>query len=74
MYATYRLNSDELDNSFIKSVKTLFRDKVIEIAVFEADETEYLLQPDANRKRLLEAVENVEQNRNLVEVGMDDLT
>jgi len=33
----------------------------------EVDETEYLLKPDANRERLLEAMENVRQTRNLAQ-------
>jgi len=73
MYTTYHLNSNDLDIHFIEAVKALFRDKEIEITIYEADETEYLLKSDANRKRLAEAMENVRQNRNLVEISPDDL-
>jgi hypothetical protein len=37
------------------------------------DETSYLLKSPANRDRLLKAIENVSQNRNLVEINWDDL-
>ncbi len=73
MYSTYRLNSNELDSHFIEAVKKLFKDKEIEIVVYETDETEYLLKSEANRKRLLEAIENVNRNINLVEVNLEDL-
>ena len=51
-------------------MKTLFEDKEIEIAVYEVDETEYLLKSDANRRRLLEAIDNVKNEKNLIEVEM----
>lgn len=78
MYTLYRLNADELSVEFLESLKTLFRHKTIEIAVCEAetveqDETAYLLSNPANRARLLEAIENVRQQRNLVAVNLADL-
>ena len=78
MYTLYRLNADELSVDFLESLKTLFRHKTIEIAVCEAeaveqDETAYLLANPANRARLLEAIENVRQQRNLVTVDLADL-
>ncbi|MFP4009035.1 MAG: hypothetical protein ACLFV6_13680 [Spirulinaceae cyanobacterium] len=36
------------------------------------DETEYLLQSEANRKKLLQAIENVNHRENLVEVQLDN--
>ncbi|MBI3599139.1 MAG: hypothetical protein HY097_00645 [Nitrospinae bacterium] len=70
MYSTYRLKANELDSKFIENLKTLFEDKEIEIAVYEVDETEYLLKSDANKRRLLEAIENVKNEKNLIEVEM----
>ena len=68
MYTTYRIRTDELNDDFLTSLKTLFRDKTIEIAVCEADdesedETAYLLRDPANRRRLMDAIENVRQGR-----------
>lgn len=59
-------------------MKALFPHKTIEIAVtelesVELDETAYLLRDTANRARLLEAIENVAQQRNLVTVDLADL-
>jgi antitoxin YefM len=77
MYTTYRIRTDELNDDFLTSLKTLFRDKTIEIAVCEADdesedETAYLLRDPANRRRLMDAIENVRQGRlQLVDLDTD---
>lgn len=77
MYTTYRIRTDELNDDFLTSLKTLFRDKTIEIAVCEADdesedETAYLLRDPANRQRLMDAIENVRQGRlQLVDLDAD---
>jgi antitoxin YefM len=75
----YKIHASELDIRFIEALKALFKDKEIEIAVCEAvehedDETNYLLSSPANRKHLLQAIENVNNNRNLVTVDMDKLS
>jgi len=71
MYTTYRMNSSDLDVNFLEAVKKLFASKEIEITVAEMDETAYLLRSDNNRQRLLQAVANVDGNRNLREVRLD---
>lgn len=38
MQVAYQLSSDELDSSFIKSVKQLFKNKNIEIVIYDEDE------------------------------------
>ncbi len=73
MNTIYRLNVSELDEKFIKSLKVLFKDKDIEIVVSEADETAYLVSSDANRTRLVTAIENVEKEESLVETQIGDL-
>lgn len=73
MVTTYRLRADELDQDFIEALKTLFKDKEIEIIVSEVDETAYLLQSEANKERLLQAVQNINNQQKLVEVPLDDL-
>lgn len=74
MQTVYRLNAGELDSQFLEALKTLFQDKEIEIIVTEVDETAYLLQSPANKRRLLEAAENVEYGRHLVGVDLDALS
>jgi antitoxin YefM len=66
MHTIYRLNADELDSKFLDSLKTMFGHKQIEIAVSDADETDYLLRSPANRERLLQAVADADAGRNLV--------
>jgi antitoxin YefM len=61
MEAIYRLRADELDQNFLDAIKALFKDREIEIAVYERDETAYLLRSPANRERLLRAVADVER-------------
>ncbi|MEK6409022.1 MAG: hypothetical protein AABN34_19030 [Acidobacteriota bacterium] len=66
MNAIYQLNADELDESFVNAVKAAFKDKEIEIAVYERDETAYLLRSPANRERLLRAIADVEKSQNII--------
>jgi antitoxin YefM len=78
MYTIYKIKAEELDNRFVRALKTLFKNKEIEIAVSEAsanedDETAYLLKSPANRERLLKALDNVSNNRNLVTVNLDEI-
>jgi antitoxin YefM len=66
MQTIYQINADELDESLLDSIKAQFKHKEIEIVVSERDETAYLLRSEANRARLLRAVEDVEDNRNII--------
>ena len=78
MYTMYKINANELDLHFLEALKILFADKEIEIAVCETivreeDETDYLLRSPANRDHLLKAIENVNNNRNLITVDIEKL-
>ena len=66
MDAIYHVKADELDQSFLDAIKEMFKDKEIEIAVYERDETAYLLRSPANRERILRAVADVENSQNIV--------
>ncbi|MEO5804168.1 MAG: hypothetical protein ABIR24_11625 [Verrucomicrobiota bacterium] len=66
MFTIYRTNADDLDDRFLESLKAAFKHRQIEIAVSEADETEYLLRSPANREQLLKALGDLEQNKNVV--------
>ncbi len=77
MYAIYQANAEELDIHFLTALKTMFKNKKVEIVVcetaqLEEDETAYLLSSPANRTHLLKAIENVAHNRNLVTVDLDE--
>jgi antitoxin YefM len=78
MYMIYRMNVEELDSRFLKTLKTMFKGKEIEIVVCETtqseeDETAYLLRSPANRDRLLQAIENVAHDRDLVTIKPESL-
>lgn len=69
MTTTYQLEANELDISLIESIKAAYKDKKIEIEVFEIgemDTTEYLLSSRANRERLFKAVDDIENGRNIL--------
>jgi antitoxin YefM len=60
MYAAYRMRADEITENFLKGIKDIYQDKEIEIIVQEVeDETAYLLKSEANRRYLLQAIEDV---------------
>jgi antitoxin YefM len=66
METIYQLNADELNEDFLEGLKASFKHKDIEIVVYERDQTSYLLRSPANRARLLEAITDIEQSRNIV--------
>lgn len=53
--------------NFIQGFKKIFKDRDIEIKVSEYNETEYLLKDPENKNRLLEAISNVDNRKDLVE-------
>ncbi len=78
MYTTYKLKANDLNEDFLQSVKALFHDKVVEIAICDSaeaenDETAYLLGHPANRGHLLNAIHNAEQPQGVVEVHLAEL-
>jgi antitoxin YefM len=73
MSTVYRLKASELDRDFLEEIKATFGEKEIEIIVSQFDETEYLLKSEANKNRLLKAIENVKKGQNIVEVNLPDL-
>ncbi|MGB3638152.1 MAG: hypothetical protein WBA39_11345 [Rivularia sp. (in: cyanobacteria)] len=73
MHSVYRINTKELDRSFIDALKVNYPDTEIEIVVYKVDETAYLLASEANKKHLLKAIENVKEKSNLIEVDIENL-
>lgn len=73
MHSVYRINTNELDPSFIDALKATYPDTEIEIVVYKVDETAYLLASEANKKHLLKAINNVKEKSNLVEIDIENL-
>ncbi|HMG76157.1 MAG TPA: hypothetical protein VK582_21830 [Pyrinomonadaceae bacterium] len=71
METIYQLNADDLNEDFLEGLKASFKRKEIEIVVYERDETAYLLRSPANRDRLVTAIADIEQNRNVVVPDQD---
>lgn len=67
MQTSFILNIDELDYSFIDKLKVLFKDKRIEVVISESDETQHLLKTETNKQHLFTAIENIKNQKNLVE-------
>ena len=73
MESVYRLKANDLDTRFLEGLKATYKDREIEIIVSEVNETEYLLKSEANKLKLMQAIENVEQQINLVTVDLEEL-
>jgi len=72
MTAIYQGKAEELDQNFLEAVKAAFKDKEIEITVYERDETAFLLRSPANREHLLRAISDVESSENLVTPNQEE--
>ncbi|MBI5214856.1 MAG: hypothetical protein HY960_03820 [Ignavibacteriae bacterium] len=73
MEMTLRMNAGQLNSELLEKIQDMFRDKEIEITVNEIDETEYLFRFSENKRRLLNAIENVELGKNLIHVPLSDI-
>jgi antitoxin YefM len=73
MTTTYKLNAKELSNDLIQSIKEAFKDKDIEITISDyADETEYLLSTEANKRHLSKSMGEIEKG-DIVEMTLAEL-
>ena len=66
MYTLYKINTDELNENFIASIKAQFQHKDIEIAICETaqaeqDETDYLLRQPANKAPYIQRIVHFRQ-------------
>jgi antitoxin YefM len=73
MKNTYRLNLSELTIDFIDRLKAEYGDRDLEITITPIDETDYLLANPANRKRLLNAIDNIQNPSDCITLTMDEL-
>ena len=65
MITTFELEANQLDASFVRAVKNLFKNRRVRVTIEpEIDETEYLLNHAASREQLL---------KNMKEVGNEEI-
>lgn len=71
MYTEFHIKPSEIDEKFLKKIKTLFKkSKKVSIMVEdEPDETEYLLRSNTNRKMLEQSIKEAE-NGKLIKVNI----
>lgn len=63
MTATFCLHTDELDASLVERIKILYPNQLSRISVSEADETDRIMANPELRERLLEAIDDIEDER-----------
>ncbi|MBS4067809.1 MULTISPECIES: hypothetical protein [unclassified Sulfurimonas] len=66
MQASFVLDSNELDYSFIDKLREMFQNKRIELFVSETDDTEYLYASKTNKDILMKSTSNIANGENLV--------
>ncbi|MEY2829161.1 MAG: hypothetical protein RIQ33_1019 [Bacteroidota bacterium] len=70
MTTNYILSANELNESFLKAVKTMFGKKEIIISISDGiDETEYLLSSTNNKKNLKKSIQQLEKGEDVVFSG-----
>ncbi len=70
--STYRLNADDLNASFIETIRTQFNHKEIEITIVEEDATEFLRSSPKNHERLLRSIERLNNRDGLIELDISN--
>ncbi|WPF87205.1 hypothetical protein WEU38_10315 [Cyanobacterium aponinum AL20118] len=73
MQTTYRLKASKLNQKIIDGIKTIYGDQKIEIVIYEVDETDCLSKSEVNRNRLIQAINDVNERKNLIEVSLQEL-
>ena len=66
MVTTYKLNTMELEDSFIDTIRATYPNQVVEIEIREQDETEFLMSNPVMREKLDNAIKNVNEEKNLI--------
>jgi antitoxin YefM len=73
MTSTFELNANELNADFLKAIKQLFKNRTIRLTIdVDMDETEYLLQSEANKNHLMQALKNARSGK-VIEIDIDQM-
>ncbi|MEO5908129.1 MAG: hypothetical protein ABIR50_06330 [Ginsengibacter sp.] len=70
---TIRINTDNLSNDIIESIKTMFPHKNVEITIQPADETEYIFNDPGYSQELMERIEEYNSKKQTIMVKAKDL-
>ncbi|MCP5495490.1 MAG: hypothetical protein H7A23_13120 [Leptospiraceae bacterium] len=75
MHTVIQMNSiEELDETILQSLKTLFKDKRVTVTISDSwDETEYLLSNETNKNHLLASLEQVKNGQFISFHSFEDL-
>jgi hypothetical protein len=74
MDAIYHLKPNELNADFFKVLQDTFMGKEIAVTVSEiSGTTEYLLSNEENRRRLLKALDDVKNERNVHTMTLEEM-
>lgn len=73
MFTTYYLQTSEIEGKLGKSIRGLFGREKVKITVSEVDETDYLLQNEANRQVLERSLKDAKERRNLHTFDLKDI-
>ena len=66
MYTAFHIKASELDENFLKGLRTMFKSKRLSIFIEEdVDETEYLLSNPANKKMLYASLNQAEKGETI---------
>lgn len=65
MQASFTLDSNELDHSFVDKLREMFKNKRIELLVTETDDTKHLSASAVNKESITTAIANIESAQNL---------
>ena len=71
MTTTFRLNADELDESFLKKLKVFFEHEEVEISVTALDATAELLADPDDRARIARSIKHLQEHEGLVDFDID---
>ena len=67
MITTFKLNSSELNNDFIESIKKLFFNKNIEIVIKADNQPQEIFS-----EKLINSINNIENNENIKTFTLDE--
>jgi hypothetical protein len=66
MIATYHINADELNIEVFEGIKNTFKNKNIQIVVFESDDVPTFTSSNILSDEIIDRIDDIENKRNLI--------